>query len=290
MTANFTKLPVSQWLQQIEQLDMPFYETTFSAIISTLLSLLLGDSAAGSIINALAAAFKLPAEDMDFLLDHYLPTIRSALADVNLSILQKLTLTRAFVGTLIKLLYAFVWQERVFPNPFFLKPGVNELGATLMPVVNSLANTITGFKHYDAEIQASKNIYPGDTFCRVNQSHSKWHEQSANGLLDLVYMADKIKGVIKASKSGMLDSLEDDLPAPLTAVELVEWGNATVAKFGPEASKLVQSAQDSFVHLDADGDGMLTWEDILAHVERHETRSLPVKIWDNIKSTMASWF
>ena len=112
MTANFTKLPLLEWQSAIGHLDMPSYETTFSAIISTLLSLLLSEQAASSLINGLAKAFKLPAKDMTFLLDSYLPTVRGALDNIKLGLLHKFQLARAFIGSAIKLLYAFVWQER----------------------------------------------------------------------------------------------------------------------------------------------------------------------------------
>ena len=59
-----------------------------------------------------------------------------------------------------------------------------------MPFVNRVINFITGFNHPDKNVQNSINIYPGDDRCRVEEPHSKWHEESANGLLDLMFLAD----------------------------------------------------------------------------------------------------
>ena len=33
-------------------------------------------------------------------------------------------------------------------------------------------------------------VYPGDARCRVQQAHSKWHEEGGNGLLDLMMLSD----------------------------------------------------------------------------------------------------
>ena len=135
--------------------------------------------------------------------------------------------------------------------------------------------------------QVSKNIYPGDNFCRVNQSHSKWHEESANGLLDLVYAADQMKALIKAAQAGMLDrSLGSELPRGLASAELAKWGDDAIAEFGPEVSRLVQSAQEVFEQLDEDRDGVVDWADIQGHLE-HSNVDL---LWEKVKSVMASWF
>ena len=53
------------------------------------------------------------------------------------------------VGSAIKLAYAFVFQEKYFPNPLNKYSWFNKLGAKLLPVVNKIANEITGFKHTD---------------------------------------------------------------------------------------------------------------------------------------------
>merc|ERR1719178_213995 len=95
---------------------------------------------------------------------------------------------------MVKMLYAFVWQEWVLvfgPNDkLMLRPGINKLGAALMPYVNSVANVLTGFVHTDQNVQDAKDVYPGDDRCRKVQAHSKWHEEGGNGLLDLLLLAD----------------------------------------------------------------------------------------------------
>ncbi len=46
------------------------------------------------------------------------------------------------------------------------------------------------------------NIYPGDFRCnrQTDTPHSKWHLQSAVGLMDLVYLADYVHGLTVSSK------------------------------------------------------------------------------------------
>ena len=59
----------------------------------------------------------------------------------------------------------------------------------MMPVVNALANEISGFVHVDMDVQQSVNVYPGDSKCRAQQPHSIWHEQSGNGLVDMALVS-----------------------------------------------------------------------------------------------------
>ena len=49
-------------------------------------------------------------------------------------------------------------------------------------------------------------LYPGDTWCNNQEAHSKWHVQSAIGLLDLVYLCDNINGL--TSKQRQQSSFE----------------------------------------------------------------------------------
>lgn len=70
----------------------------------------------------------------------------------------------------------------------------NDLGAALMPMVNKVANLLTGFAHADADQQRCERVYAADDRCRKLDvaPHAKWHESSANGLLDLALLADDV--------------------------------------------------------------------------------------------------
>jgi hypothetical protein len=71
-----------------------------------------------------------------------------------------------------------------------------------MPRVNALANQLTGYSRKDdRRIQEGIDIYPGDQECRFgNLPHAKWHEQSGNGLIDLLLFCDDMKAVLEDTK------------------------------------------------------------------------------------------
>ena len=53
-------------------------------------------------------------EDAEFCLENFLPEIEAATESIELSEAEKEELKGAMVGTVIKLLYAFLWQVRIF--------------------------------------------------------------------------------------------------------------------------------------------------------------------------------
>mgnify|MGYP006117485617 CR=1 FL=1 len=65
-----------------------------------------------------------------------------------------------------------------------------------MPKFNAWADSISGFKPTSEAVRNAKNVYPGDSYCRLHQAHAIWHEESANGLLDIVFLADYINHVL----------------------------------------------------------------------------------------------
>ena len=51
-------------------------------------------------------------------------------------------------------------------------------------------------------------LYPGDVWCNNQEAHSKWHVQSAIGLLDLVYLCDNINGLTSKQRQESSFELE----------------------------------------------------------------------------------
>ena len=80
----------------------------------------------------------------------------------------------------------------MFPFSFIKDKWINKLGAWLMPHFNWLMNKLTGFEYSDSDLQNAVNVYPGDKCCRMEQPHAKWHEEAANGLLDFIFLANKL--------------------------------------------------------------------------------------------------
>jgi len=194
LTKLFENTPVEEWTQAILDVDMPDYMLTFSGLVSTFLTLLLDDTLADIAIPALMDLFSLPDEQREFVFDHYLPEIRNATSLIELSEEEKAELQGNIASTLIKLIYAFLWQEYVITDSaFLLNPITNVFGSTMIKYVNQYANSLSTFPVYDQAMQdAASNIYPGSDRCNPQEPHSKWHLESANGLLDLIFLADYI--------------------------------------------------------------------------------------------------
>ena len=69
---------------------------------------------------------------------------------------------------------------------------VNILGAAFMSSVNGLANWLNSFPVLSPALQSGYGVYPGDVWCNPQEPHSKWHVESANGLMDLMMLADSV--------------------------------------------------------------------------------------------------
>jgi hypothetical protein len=106
-----------------------------------------------------------------------------------------------YIGSTHEKIWAFVWQEDIIPGFHLADPLWNRLGAMLTPIINGLANTITGYDRLsysqDNEFQNSyRNIYPDSIRCNILQPHSKWHASSANALIDLLLLSSDGKHII----------------------------------------------------------------------------------------------
>ena len=73
-----------------------------------------------------------------------------------------------------------------------MDPEVNILGAAFMSTVNGLANWLNSFPVLSPALQTGYGVYPGDLWCNPQEPHSKWHVESANGLMDLMLLADSV--------------------------------------------------------------------------------------------------
>ncbi|XP_059085901.1 uncharacterized protein LOC131882685 [Tigriopus californicus] len=199
LTDMFLEQSPEQWAETINSFDMPNYYKTFAGIVCTVFSVALENETADQIIDALIALFSFPPEEEVFIKEHYLPEMRALTATLNLTTEEKLVVQGNFESALIKLLYAFVWQEwAIGENPIIYDPAINEQGADLIPVINAFANSLNTFPIYDQDVQDGVNSYPGDEWCNDYSPHAKWHLQAANGLMDLVFLGDDLHKLLKA--------------------------------------------------------------------------------------------
>jgi len=100
-------------------------------------------------------------------------------------------------STLIKLVYAFLWQEEVLTqDDFWLQPTTNAIGTLVLPLVNGLANQLNNFTYSDAVMQTGINMYPGETWCNPVIPHAKWHVETSIALTDFVFLSDELYRIL----------------------------------------------------------------------------------------------
>lgn len=265
---------LNDWHKALDALDRPQYFFTFGAIIVNALTLVAPDVINDQLIPLLISLFGLSDDVKDFLINQFVPTVRGAMKDVKLSLAEKAQMLPKFAGTVLKLLWAFTWQEGVFPYKQVYNPTWNLFGAVLIPAVNSLANRMTGFSHPDDSIQKGESIYPGQDVCNVKHTspHAKWHEISANGLMDLGYLADYVKIVIdKALPSGPPNE-SSDIFMKTEVVDL--WADdMKQLQFGDGyliTQAFVQVVKGIVTDMDKcggdAGDGTVTWQELACYL------------------------
>jgi len=195
---------IPDWNEALQELDVPDYFFTFACIIVNGLTLILPEAVEDEVINVAIKLFStmLPPDVKSFLTDQYVPTFRAAMT-FQLTLKEKEAIVPVFLGTVMKLLWAFVWQEQTFLYPFIFDAKWNIAGNLLTPPLFALANKLTQFPHDDQDYQKQKNIYPGQAHCNIKAAapHAKWHEISATGLMDMAFMSDYVRTTIDVAQA-----------------------------------------------------------------------------------------
>ena len=170
----------------------------FGALVGTVTNVLLPEWAADRAMKYLAYNTLLGKEQADFIYLEYNPVIAGALRDIKPKIPHEeiVIMGRRFVGMIMKIAYAFAFQEEFPPIPLLWGKVPNTIGALLLPTWNKLASEISGVPQLDDFINQSMDVYPGDDKCRGYSPHALWHEESANGLLEIALLADYFNGVV----------------------------------------------------------------------------------------------
>jgi hypothetical protein len=86
---------------------------TFAALVVNILNLIVTPEMLENIFVILAAAFNLPEIYSDFMLNQYIPLLHKVTAEKEISLnqVEKTALAFKFGGVMVKMLYAFLWQE-----------------------------------------------------------------------------------------------------------------------------------------------------------------------------------
>ena len=257
----FTTRYVSEWATELENLDVPEYETTFAVIFASALTVIFpdGQSTVSSLINTLADVVGVDAGEID----RYLPALQTLTSNLNLTNDKKFVLFRQLVGMLSKIVFAFLWQEQVIEVPFFKEASTNRAAPDIMPPLVSLFNFISGFEHVDDDFQEFRGMYPGDEECRKTQPHAKWHELSAQGLLDMVYLSDCLGAVVTGSDDLGCAHLENiDGLGHISRHQLNQWTEETFPSIPIIENIIPLIVAAPFALADANGDDTVDWSDI----------------------------
>jgi hypothetical protein len=196
---------VYTWEKILNAVDIPSLGRTMSATFSMILALVMPQDTYSPFITQIAILklmdyfkFKIDDEANNFIAKEYLPNIQIATSKMREALPQEEinTLLKNTVGTVIKFVYAFLWQEEAIKINFLKMKFINTIGAKLLPMVNDLATTLTNFEHNDPNFQKGENFYPGEHECNEWDPHAKWHLQTAIALPDFAFLFDELHRLI----------------------------------------------------------------------------------------------
>ena len=197
----FETLPVEEWYDAAESFNvMPSIQRSFGGIFGYISGLLFDAETAISVTTPFLDALGVSAEDKAFFLEDYLPLIQNTTENVKISLLEKAELMESTAGTVIKLMYAFLWQEQIDLGGANLTPEANAFGAALLPHINAYANNLTSWDHYVEDVQMGTG-YPGSGWCNDIIPHAKWHVQTAAALGDVARLMDEVLRLAQGSRT-----------------------------------------------------------------------------------------
>ena len=127
----FQTKDVTEWTETFRAVDLPDLRLTFAGLFGHLLLLqfdfnttlaitspLIGGLEASILIEDFHGIiynpdlFGFTEDQKEFFTDHYLPLLDREMEEISLSLVEKAQLSENTIGTVTKLLYAFLWQEK----------------------------------------------------------------------------------------------------------------------------------------------------------------------------------
>ena len=97
----------------METLDMPSLQLCFAGMFGHIMLLEWGYNQTVTIATPFMDLLGVPVEEQHFFLEIYLPELMVHTDTFPLTVLEKAELLENTIGTVMKLLFAFVWQEAV---------------------------------------------------------------------------------------------------------------------------------------------------------------------------------
>jgi len=284
---------IKDWNDNLNGLDVPDYFFTFSTIIVNALTLMLPDSVADVVINIAIGLFgNMLSDDVRvFITKTYVENVRGAI-DFQLTLPEKEALLPIFLGTVMKLLWAFVWQEQAFVYSFEFNAAWNVLGNQVTPALFSLANKLTKFPHDDLDFQKAKAIYPGQASCNIKASapHAKWHEISATGLMDLAFMSDAVRTAIDIAQARTSPLYTTSADEVFITTEIFDEWAAELSEADVVTQGFVAVIQSMVNEADSCGsgsaDGTITWKEVSCFITGIESStSFIQRVFDGISAS-----
>jgi hypothetical protein len=127
--------------------------------------------------------------------------LHDAIQNVKITFEDRKALAAQSIGVLMKIGYAFLWQEYLVNIPFLYNHSITRhFGALFMLDWNRMSSDISGFPQTDDAVITSIDLYPGVEYCRSYSPHALWHEESANGLLEIVFLCDNVNKILGRNK------------------------------------------------------------------------------------------
>lgn len=223
MTELFRTKPSTRWVAEINSLDVPDYELSFSSLVFTLLTHL---GKTGSIVDTggkeLMELLRVPEKDIKFVTTKFVPKLRVAMSKKNTTFTQRPDVYNS-ITTGFRLMMAFPFQEQLTSKR------LNILRASILTVfpldvVNTMISSRSTLpligpiksggkvscKSVMKRSLAMEEEFPGASSCKQRQSHSIWHLQSAKGLLDLFQFIDEIIGKQVADLTEIPENITED--------------------------------------------------------------------------------
>jgi len=195
----YREAPLEGWYDISSELykSLPRLQLCFCGIFGNILNLLLPPETVDQIITPLMDLFLVKPEEQEFMRNQYLPELRNITADFNLEYSDKISLAENTAGVMIKLVYAFIWQEDTFNlGDLILSPEANAFGAQLLPYINQLGNNLTTWDLQVTSVQDGKG-YPGWEWCNPLVPHAKWHLETGASLADVALLMDQVYQLYK---------------------------------------------------------------------------------------------
>ena len=142
LTQLFVEETPKAWEKFLNEYDYPKdFDLTFTAIVATFALLMLPSWCASPILVYFIDL--LEKKHHDFVVGEYIPMMVEATRDVKISAYDWIILARLFVGVIIKIVYAFLYQEQRISPDFILEPAWVNFGGHMIWAVNMLADLIS---------------------------------------------------------------------------------------------------------------------------------------------------